>query len=122
MVYSKKIIQSLYWDGNEAYHSLIQSVGYRLGTEGLLLRQGVSFFKISFSYKLYKDSYALKFSFFIIFIGTSCCVDNAKEVNPATVMTAHAHKVAKSDGQGANARHLFVVREVLRQNSLEEVN
>merc|ERR1712227_755728 len=25
--------------------------------------------------------------------GTSCCVDNAKEVNPATVMTAHAEKM-----------------------------
>merc|ERR1711973_602210 len=25
--------------------------------------------------------------------GTFCCVDNAKEVNPATVMTAHAQKM-----------------------------
>merc|ERR1711868_244777 len=41
--------------------------------------------------------------------GTSCCVDNAKEVNPATVMTAHAHKVAKPDGLGATARHPFVM-------------
>merc|ERR1712227_861603 len=41
--------------------------------------------------------------------GTSCCVDNAKEVNPATVMMAHAHKVAKPDGLGATARHPFVM-------------
>merc|ERR1711973_107935 len=40
--------------------------------------------------------------------GTFCCVDNAKEANPATVMTAHAHKVAKSVGLGATARHPFV--------------
>merc|ERR1711973_606797 len=40
--------------------------------------------------------------------GTFCCVDNAKEVNPATVMTAHAHKVATSVGLGVTARHLFV--------------
>ena len=55
----------------------------------------------------------LKFSFAHTFLGTFCCVDNAKEVNPATVMTAHAHKVVKSVGLGATARHPFVVREVL---------
>ena len=61
--YHKKFLQSLYWTGYEAYRSLIQSVGFRLGTEGLLLRQRVSFWydfqKFFVSSKIYKKYFQI---------------------------------------------------------------